>query len=96
MVTMEVPRVGNRTIRWVQVKVENGTVTCDDATIQRQVEDLKPPGGYPAPDPEPDWTLGRECERRLCARILERTRQGTDTEVPGVCMSGPVAPARAC
>jgi hypothetical protein len=90
MVLMKVPAITRRRlVRWVQVKVENGVVTCKDGTVRRRVEQLKPPGGYPAADPSPDWTLGAKCERWLSARIIERTAQGTDSEAPGVCMSGP-------
>jgi hypothetical protein len=89
MIVMNVPAGTKRTVRWVQVKVKNGSVTCEDATVKQQVEALKPPGGYPAADPEPDWTLGAECERWLFAKIIERTANGTGEDT-GVLMSSPL------
>lgn len=88
MVVMEVPKIVKRRIRWVRVVIEHQAVTCADAAIRKAVEALRPIGGPPTDDPEPDWTLGRECRLWLHARIIEQTPTGKDgPEIPGLCLS---------
>lgn len=84
MIVLNVPKIVNRRVQWVRVTVDNGAVACKDAEIKREVERLKPIGGPPGWDPEPDWTLGRECHLWLCAQVLHRTPNGGDKEVPGI------------
>jgi len=79
MVVMDVPRLmPDRTMQLVRVTVSDGVVVCKDDYIRREVEALKPPGGPSGADPEPDWTLARECKLWMAARIVEHTKTGTD------------------
>jgi hypothetical protein len=86
MVIMDVPKVmPNRTLQLVRVTISAGVVVCKDDTIRRKVEQLKPSHGPGGDDPEPDWTLARECKIFLAARIVEKTRSGNGGDPgPGV------------
>jgi hypothetical protein len=83
MVTMHIPKLkADRTIQLVRVSVSAGVVVCKDDAIRRKVEQLKPLHGPPGDDPEPDWTLARECKLWLAARIVKQTRSGNGQD-PG-------------
>ncbi len=81
MIELEVPVVdAQRRVRWVQVTIRNGVVTCTDEAVRRKVERLKPPGGFPTDVPEPDWALGDLCRTFLAARITRKEPNGTDLD----------------
>ena len=85
MVAMDIPKLQpDRTVQWVRVTVSAGLVACKDDYIRREVEKLKPIGGPSGSDPEPDWTLAKECKRWLVARIVDQTRNGGDHFPPGI------------
>jgi hypothetical protein len=64
------------TVQLVRVTISGGVVVCKDDAIRRDVEALKPPGGPSGADPNPDWTLARECKLWMAARIIEQTSNG--------------------
>ncbi len=83
MVTMDIPELrADRTLQLVRVSVSAGVVVCKDDTIRRKVEQLKPLHGPSGADPEPDWTLARECKLWMAARIIEQTSSGNGQD-PG-------------
>jgi hypothetical protein len=60
----------------VRVTINAGVVTCSDDAIRRDVVALKPIYGVSGADPDPDWTLARECKLWMAARITEYVPQG--------------------
>ena len=56
--------------------IRGGVVLCKDDTVRRAVEALRDPRGPSGADPEPDWTLARECLKCMPARIVKQTRSG--------------------
>ena len=77
MVALDVLKVGpDNRLRIVRVTIRGGAVVCKDDTIRRAVEALRPIGGASGSDPEPDWSLGRECVKWMPARIVKQTPQG--------------------
>ena len=77
MVIMDIPKLQpDRTVQWVRVTIRNGLVICKDDYIRREVEKLKPAGGYSGSDPNPAWTLARDCKLWMAARIVKQTPNG--------------------
>jgi hypothetical protein len=66
----------DRKLRVVRVTIRGGVVVCKDDVVRRAVESLRPIGGPSGSDPEPDWTLARECVKWMPARIVKQTPQG--------------------
>jgi hypothetical protein len=83
MVTLDVPKLmPDRTVQWVRVTLRDGLVICDDDYIRSEVEKLKPIGGPSGSDPNPAWTLARECKLWMAARIVEQTSNGNGQPPP--------------
>ena len=79
MVVLLIPKLTRaRKLTLVRAAIDRGRVTCKDDIVRRDVQALKPPGGHPTDDPEPDWTLARQCVLYMAARIVTQTPNGTD------------------
>jgi hypothetical protein len=77
MVALDVLKVGpDNKLQVVRVTIRGGVVVCKDDSIRRAVKALRDPRGPSGSDPEPDWTLARECVKWMPARIVKQTRSG--------------------
>ena len=77
MVALDVLKVGpDNKLQIVRVTISGGVVVCKDDSVRRAVNALRDPRGPSGSDPEPDWTLARECVKWMPARIVKQTPQG--------------------
>ena len=77
MVVLDIPKLQpDRTVQWVRVTISAGAVRCADEAHPQSSGKAEAYGGPSGADPEPDWTLARECKLWMAARIVKQTSAG--------------------